>query len=136
MESSVDHFKPKTKHPTVAYEWSNFRLAHSKINGYKGSNENVLDPFNIQPEWFILDLANFHVKANPVAPANVRAQVDETIRVLHLNLDESLVKFRFSIVRDYSKDDITMNFLEARYPFIATELKRQGVQDSIKGTIP
>ncbi len=136
MESSVDHFKPKTKHPTLAYEWSNFRLAHSKINGYKGNSETVLDPFHIQADWFILDLANFYVKANPASPVAVRAQVDQTIRVLRLNLDQSLVKFRFAIVRDYSKGDISMNFLEMRYPFIAAELKRQGKQDSIKGTIP
>jgi hypothetical protein len=36
---------------------------------------------------------------------------------------------------DYSKNYITMAFLEAHYPFIATEIKRQGVEDTIKGTI-
>ncbi|HEV2498435.1 MAG TPA: hypothetical protein VGY31_02495 [Terriglobia bacterium] len=136
LEGSVDHFKPKTKHPTLAYEWSNFRLAHSKINSYKGNSETVLDPFNIQPGWFVLDFTNFHVRANPTGAANIRTQVEETIRVLRLNLDDSLVKFRFSIVRDYSKGDITMNFLETHYPFIAAELKRQAKQHSIKGIIP
>lgn len=136
LGGSVDHFKPKTKHPVLAYEWSNFRLAHAKINSYKGNSEAVLDPFNIQPGWFVLDFTNFHVKANPTAAADVRAQVEETIRVLRLNSDDSLVKSRFSIVRVYSKGDMTMNFLEGYYPFIAAELKRQGKQDSIKGTMP
>ena len=136
MESSVDHFQPKSLHPHLAYEWSNFRLAHSKINGYKGNNQGVLDPFHIQPGWFILDFANCHVKPNPTISQAIRTQVEHTIRVLRLNSDDSLVQFRFSLVRNYSKTHIDMEFLETHYPFIAVELVRQGLDESIKGTIP
>ena len=55
---------------------------------------------------------------------------------MRLNKDDSLVQFRFSLLRNYSKNHIDMDFLETHYPFIAVELKRQGVQDTIKGTIP
>jgi uncharacterized protein (TIGR02646 family) len=136
MESSVDHFLPKSQYPTLAYEWNNFRLAHSKINSYKANNVGVLDPFHIQPGWFILDFANCHVKPNPATPQAVQQKVAYTIGVLRLNTDDSLVQFRFSLVRNYSKDFVTMDFLDVHYPFIAIELKRQGIQHTIKGTIP
>jgi len=136
MDSSVDHFQPKSAFPELAYEWSNFRLAHQKINSYKGNETGLLDPFNIQPGWFIIDFANCYVKPNPATSAGVQASVTHTITVLRLNSDDVLVQTRFSIIRRYSKGQTDMSFLEECYPFIALELKRQGVQDSIKGTIP
>lgn len=136
MESSVDHFQPKSTHPHLAYEWSNYRLAHSKINNYKANAVGILDPFHIQAGWFVLDFANSHVKSNPVTSQVIQDSVAHTITVLRLNSDDSLVQFRFSLIRNYSKGFIAMDFLEAHYPFIAVELKRQGVQDTIKGTIP
>ena len=136
MESSVDHFLPKSSHPHLAYEWNNYRLAHSKINSYKGNSVGILDPFNIQPGWFILDFANCHVKSNPATSTGTQNSVTHTITVLRLNKDDSLVQFRFSLLRNYSQSHIDMDFLETHYPFIAVELKRQGVQDTIKGTIP
>jgi hypothetical protein len=136
MESSVDHFLPKSTYPLVAYDWGNFRLAHSKINSYKGNTVGILDPFNIQPGWFILDFANSYVKPNPNESQAVRDRVTRTINVLRLNSDDTLVQFRFSLVRNYSKNLITLDFLDLHYPFISAELKRQGKENSIKGTIP
>jgi hypothetical protein len=134
-ECSVDHFHPKSTYRPQAYEWKNFRLAHQKINGYKEDKTGILDPFSIQPGLFTIDFANFHVKPNPTASTALQASVTHTITVLRLNSDNTLVQTRFSIVRNYSKNG-DMDFLESYYPFIAAELKRQGVQDSIKGTIP
>ena len=136
MDASVDHYLPKSVFQQQAYEWNNYRLAHPKINGYKGDKQGLLDPFSIQPGWFTLDFANCHVKPNTTTSAGVQASVAHTIRELRLNLDDSLVQTRFTIVRNYSKGHCDMEFLEGYYPFISEELKRQGKQDSIKGTIP
>jgi len=136
MDSSVDHFQPKSTHPNLAYEWNNFRLAHPKVNGYKADKTGLLDPFNIQPGWFILDFANCHVKPNPATSKAVQDSVTHTIKELKLNLDDSLVQTRFTIVRNYSKNHCDLDFLEGYYPFIAAELKRQGLHATIKGTIP
>jgi hypothetical protein len=136
MDSSVDHYLPKSAYPNQAYEWTNFRLAHPKLNGYKADKIGLLDPFTIQPGWFILDFANCHVKPNPATTKPVQDSVTHTIKELKLNLDDSLVQTRFTIVRNYSKNHCDMDFLEGYYPFIASELKRQGLQNTIKGTIP
>jgi hypothetical protein len=131
---SVDHFHPKTARPDLAYEWSNYRLAHQKLNSYKGESTEVLDPFHIENSWFTLDFANCFVKPNAALPEALQGQVVRTIEILRLNRDETLVQQRFDLLRDYSKG-FPMDILEERYPFIAAELKRQGLQESIKGTI-
>jgi hypothetical protein len=135
MDSSVDHFEPKSSNPSLAYEWKNYRLSHHKINNYKGDKTGILDPFHIQPGWFILDFANCHVKPNLTTSKAIQDSVTHTINVLRLNLDDALVQMRFSLIRSYSKSYITLDFLEAHYPFIAVELKRQHMQETIKGTI-
>src|SRR6266536_204995 len=45
---SVDHLQPKATQPHLAYEWTNYRLAHDRINNNKGNSTDVLDPFHIQ----------------------------------------------------------------------------------------
>jgi uncharacterized protein (TIGR02646 family) len=130
----VDHFQPKSARPDLAYEWSNYRLSHPKLNSYKGESTEVLDPFNIDDGWFTLDFANCFVKPNTTIPQPLQDQVAKTIEILKLNKDDTLVQQRFDLLRDYSKG-YPMEILEERYPFIASELKRQGLQTTIKGTI-
>ncbi|MGH9499300.1 MAG: hypothetical protein ACRD3L_09175 [Terriglobales bacterium] len=131
---SVDHFHPKTSRPELAYDWGNYRLAHPKLNSYKGDSTEVLDPFHIDDGWFTLDLANCFVKPRADLPQVLRNQVTRTIEILRLNTDETLVQQRFDVLRDYSKG-YPMEILEERYPFIASELRRQNLQDTIRGTI-
>jgi hypothetical protein len=130
----VDHFQPKSVRPDLAYEWSNYRLAHQKLNSYKGESTEVLDPFHIEIGWFTLDFANCYLKPSGTLPQALQDQVAKTIEVLRLNTDQTLVQQRFDVLRDYSKG-YPMDILEERYPFIAAELKRQGLEESIRGTI-
>jgi hypothetical protein len=124
---SVDHFQPKSTHPHLAYEWSNYRLAHDRINSNKGDSTDVLDPFHIQLGWFILDTASLWVKPEPSLPQNILDAVQRTIDVLRLN-DDTWVEMRFAVFREYLDREIMLGFVERRYPFIAAEINRQGVQ--------
>lgn len=135
MNASVDHFAPKSVRPDLAYEWTNFRLALDKINSYKADSVDVLDPFLVQPGWFVLDFATLYVAVGDDVPAPMDAAVQRTIDVLRLNRDESLVTFRYAVAKEYSDGYITLAHLERRYPFIAFELARQGCVDSIKGKL-
>jgi hypothetical protein len=124
---SVDHFYPKSTHPHLAYEWSNYRLAHDRINSNKGDSADVLDPFHIQPGWFILDTATLWVKPEPSLPARIGAAVQRTIDVLRLN-DDAWVQIRFDVFREFLDREVMLGFLQRRYPFIAAEIIRQVVQ--------
>jgi len=134
MQGTVDHYQPKSLRPEVAYEWNNYRLAYDKVNQYKAEHTDVLDPFTIQPGWFVLDFANFLVKPSNGLPLKVDAQVRASISRLRLNRDDALVQLRFSVVREYATGHIDLDFVKRYYPFIAYELERQSITESIKKT--
>ena len=124
---SVDHFQPKHIRPDLAYEWSNYRLAHDRINSNKGESTEVLDPFHIQTGWFILDIATLWVIPEPSLQQHVKEPVQKTINILRLN-DDQWVQMRFEILRSYLDRELTLIYLQRTYPFIAAEIQRQGVQ--------
>jgi hypothetical protein len=128
----VDHFWPTSVRPDLAYEWENYRLAFAKLNVYKGSRTDVLDPFHIRAGWFVLNFDNFLVESNAGLPAEVESAVKRTITILKLNADDYLVHLRFSVVKDYAEGHLTFDYLRRRYPFIASELQRQNLTEAIR----
>ena len=129
---SVDHFKPKSMFPSLAYEWSNYRLARQSINSRKGNSIDVADPFDIKNGWFVLDLPSCLIKPGRNLPKEIRDLVFSTIKVLRLNDDEKLVEERNGLLVHLADKEITMSFLDSHYPFLSSEIKRQGVEGSLK----
>jgi hypothetical protein len=95
----------------------------------------VLDPFQVKNGWFTLDFHSFFVHPNSLEPKFTQDRISQTIAVLKLN-DDNWVGMRFAIVRDYSRQYLSFAYLQERYPFIGFELLRQGLRDSILGTLP
>ncbi len=125
-QGSVDHFLPKTTHPRLAYEWSNFRLASGRVNNSKSNLSGILDPFQIQDDWFYMDLPACLLRPNPALEKPLRKQIANTINSLRLNQDDNYVQDRCNILLDYARGDVSIGFLERRYPFLAREVIRQG----------
>ncbi len=133
-QGTADHFQPKSADPAQAYEWTNLRLAQEKLNNNKGDSMEVLDPFHIAVGWFALDLTSVLVKPNDNLTKILGRAVKKTIDILKLN-SNTLVQLRYSVLRDYSDGLTQFGFLRRYYPFIAVELERQGMKESIKGTV-
>ena len=127
QQGSVDHFLPKTTHPRLAYEWSNFRLASGRVNSSKGSQTNILDPFEVENDWFHMDIPACLLKPNPTLEKSLRKRITSTIHSLRLNDDDNYVQERCNILIDYARGDVSMSFLQRRYPFLAKEACRQGL---------
>jgi hypothetical protein len=129
--ATVDHFIPKSVEPQLAYEWRNYRLASLKLNSRKGEYQDVLDPFKLQPDWFILDFPSLLVKPNSSLSASEKEQVHATIKRLKLNDDDTCVQDRLHWIRDFAKGELSFSFLKRKAPFLAYELQRQGLVDNI-----
>jgi hypothetical protein len=127
QQGSVDHFHPKTIHPHLAYEWSNYRLATGRVNSSKGNLTDILDPFEVENDWFFMDIPSCMVKPNPALDQPLRMRISHTINSLRFNQDESYVQERCAILIDYAKGDVSFGFLERRYPFLAKEVARQNL---------
>lgn len=130
---SVDHFYPKSMHPEQAYEWNNYRLTTQTMNNYKG-DKIVLDPFTIHNGDLIIDFPSCLVKPRSDMTPAKKAKAKNTIQILHLN-DEDQASQRCETVMAYIHGDISLQFLEAKYPFIASELQRQHLYEKIKDMI-
>ncbi len=123
---SIDHFVPRASRPDLAYEWNNFRYVFSKFNARKGI-QDILDPFQLEPDWFILDFDTFMVKPNPSLAPEQKAAVQHTIDTLKLSEDEDCIELRQDYVKWFRAGEITFALLERTAPFIAYELQRQGL---------
>jgi len=124
-QGSVDHFLPKTTHPQLAYEWSNYRLAGGRINSQKANQVGILDPFQVQNDWFFMDIPACLLRANPALPKPLRNQISATINSLRLNDDDNYVQERCNILMDFAGAHVSTDFLQRRYPFVAKEVARQ-----------
>lgn len=127
--ASVDHFVPKSIAPERAYDWTNFRLASMKLNSKKGDAQDVLDPFSLKQETFILLFPAMLVKPNANLSDADREAAWATIQRLQLNDDEQLVKARFEWAAGFAIGDYTFQHLQRRVPFIADEIARQNLFD-------
>ncbi|WP_437575492.1 hypothetical protein [Sorangium sp. So ce887] len=132
--ATVDHFKPKSNHKALAYEWSNFRLASHQINTSKGNHEDVLDPFEIEDGWFVIDLGTFKVEPAEGLDADLRAAVIATRDRLGLNSPTFCAsRARYHDLYHGLKTDpddpdepLPLAWVRRECPFVAHELHRQG----------
>src|SRR6266849_7343263 len=83
--STVDHFKPKELYPHDAYRWDNYRLVCGRLNGRKGTSENVLDPFTLQEGWFALLFPSLLLTTGKHITEEEAKRVKQTIKILKLN---------------------------------------------------
>jgi len=119
---TVDHFVPKDRDWTLVYEWKNYRLAASCVNGAKGTRD-VVDPFEVKPGWIELDLATFLVRRGTAAPAREHARIDATLPILNLR---QCVAQRGEYILAYQAGHIDLRNVERYAPYVARELRRQG----------
>ncbi|MDA1014293.1 MAG: hypothetical protein O3A00_07545 [Planctomycetota bacterium] len=122
--ASVDHFAAKSKSWDAVYEWGNYRLACSRLNARKKDFSDVLDPFEIDDDWFHLELVGFQVIPNPKLKKQLRDRIDHTITRLGLN-DYQFRKERGDIAEDYWSGDRSFRVLRKEAPFMLHELRRQ-----------
>jgi len=123
---SVDHFVAKSERPDQAYEWSNYRLACSRMNSRKNDYKDVLDPFLIEDGLFRLELVSGHIYPNPDLPPALMSDVDATITRLKLD-DGGCREVRARHFSDYIQNFYTAEFLRQRSPFVWYEANRQGL---------
>lgn len=121
--ASVDHMLPKSLNWQAVYEWRNYRLACARMNSRKNDYRDVLDPFEIEDNWFRLELVGYQVTPAPQLPADIEVQVQATIDRLKLN-DYECRKLREAYATAYRQGDIGLHYLRQRAPFLAREIER------------
>lgn len=122
--ATADHYVAKSGRLSLAYEWSNFRLACLLMNGRKQKFDDVLDPFTLAADTFHLNLLDGSIRPNPGLSTAMGRKAQATIDRLKLD-DAECRKVRALAYADVVSGDITADYLRRRYPFVWYEAKRQ-----------
>jgi hypothetical protein len=123
---TVDHFIPVDADETLAYEWQNYRYATGWINSSKSKRSDVLDAFQVEPDWFELLLPSLQlvaIKAN--IPVDLHDLVDQTLQDLHLVDDERIVRQRRAWLKMYETGKITLEGLKDMAPLLAVAIEKR-----------
>lgn len=128
---TVDHWIPKSQAWEQIYEWSNYRLACPLMNSRKGAVHVALDPFQIENDWFVLNLVTFEVLPGLALSKELTKKIWSTIDHLNLN-DRQCKNVREDYFVAYQAGDISWSYLCRRAPFVAREVERQGRRRDIK----
>jgi len=129
--ASADHFVAKSSLPSLAYEWSNYRLACHAMNSRKNKFDDVLDPFLIPVDLFRIEFISGRIYCNSSQPNGIQTDAENTIGRLGLNNGINK-QMRARIYSEYLNQsdppNAALNAYYARYyPFIWTEISRQGL---------
>lgn len=126
---SADHFVAKSRSWQHVYEWSNYRLCCSRLNSRKNDVGSVLDPFDIRPGWFQLELLGFQVHPDRDLPDTTQLAIQQTIDRLGLNDFRHAREIDAERYWQHGRDPrkgISLGVLKRESPFVAFELYRQG----------
>lgn len=124
--ASVDHFKPKTHFPGLAYTWSNYRLSSLSRNRRKGVHLDIVDPCEISGDWFVVEPGNGAIVPQQSLPQELQTRIRKTIDELGLD-DEDCRRMRRGFIAHYLKGDVSAAYLKQYAPYLWHEVQRQGL---------
>jgi hypothetical protein len=127
---TVDHWVSVNNQPSLAYEWSNYRYVAGELNSAKKPawDGKLLDPFEIDGEWFEIQLPSLQLVLIADVPADVRERVEFTLDKLHLRDGEEVVRIRREWVKQYELGGLSLERLHHFAPLIARAIaKRDGL---------
>lgn len=84
VEHLVSWSECKRDRPQLAYEWSNYRYILPRLNSRKRSLRGLLDPFEVGPGWFRVELPSLLLVCTDQIPERARERAQRTIDCLGL----------------------------------------------------
>jgi hypothetical protein len=123
---TVDHYISCAEDISKAYEWSNYRYAAAWINSCKQNVQSslILDPFEVNDEWFEIILPSLQLVISQNTPESVKAKAEYTLERLHLRDDERILRQRNAWYQSYCQGKLTLEGLRAFAPLIARAVEK------------
>ena len=123
MKANVDHFIPisilkERKEDQRAYEWDNLRYGEGILNQKKGTCI-ILDPFEVQNDWFQVLLPSMQLVLTDKVPSRLRKLADFTLTRVGLGHSEVVVRYRQEWFEMYREGKLTLEGLREVAPQIA-----------------
>jgi hypothetical protein len=117
---TVDHYLSCVNNRTRAYQWENYRYVCNSINSSKKKlDTEVLDPFEIEHDWFIVQIPSFLLIIDKV-PAEQQQRAERTVN--SLNLSKGFAAYRHAFYRDFLQGNASIKTLRSYAPLLAAAL--------------
>lgn len=101
---TVDHYLSWKNYPDEAYNWGNYRFASGPLNSSKKTaDDQVLDPFEIGPNWFEIILPSLQLQVTNAVPAAKKEKAEYTLKRLKLRDGERVIRWRQSWYKLYQE---------------------------------
>lgn len=128
---TIDHFRPKSTYPKLAYYWINLFLCCSRCQAAKKENysRKLLKPDKLDYDFnrfFIINFASGQLQANPFASDKDKEMANYTINLLELNAKDICIFRRreiehFDLVKKH-KSEYFIDDFSYRYLFLGDDL--------------
>jgi hypothetical protein len=131
----VDHYRSLRTHRELAYEWDNYRYVDSSINQCKGSlGEELLDPYEIEEGWFVIELPGLQMRISERVPEPLRARARFTLDRLQLRDGESAIRYRRQWLAMYESGKLALEGLAQVAPLLAEAVRRRDARSPSEPT--
>lgn len=127
---TIDHWVSVSSNRALAYEWSNYRFVDAAVNSAKRPawEGKLLDPFEVETEWFEILLPSLQLVVAAELDAPLRARIDFTLDKLRLRDGEDVIRLRREWLELYERGELSLQGLHQMAPLIARAVaKRDGL---------
>ena len=123
---TIDHYISVSRNKMLAYEWSNYRFASAWLNSSKkAEDDKILDPFEVQDDWFEILLPSLQLIVTNHIPDEYREKAEYTVKRLRLRDDERIIRQRREWYRMYRDGEVTLEGLKKKAPLIARAIEKR-----------
>lgn len=126
-DGDIDHFVSIDEDRNKAYRWSNLRYSSGWLNGSKQGlrASQILDPFDVEDDWFELEIPSLHLHVTAACPIVVRSRAEFMVSRLHLRDGEQVMRSRRAFYAQYRSGRATLAYLDDLAPLIARAIRKQ-----------
>ena len=126
-DGQVDHYRCQRDYRHMAYDWSNYRYCSVTMNRRKGTKD-VLDPYEIETQWFEVQYPSLQLVLTPAVPESERGRAQRTIVDLGLGDDDFIIRQREDWLEMYELGELSLDGLRKLAPLLADMVERHGIQ--------
>ena len=120
--------------PHLAYEWNNFRFVDGALNSSKRTLDGLLlDPFEVQDDWFELELPTLLLRPVRV-PADRMDAARLTLERLELDQGLRVLELRWEWYDQHRRGDLPLGGLRRVAPLVARAIERWNADG--RGALP
>jgi len=123
-QGHVDHFIAQKDAPELVYEWNNYRYISPTLNSAKKPGKSWLDPYEIQDDWFELDLLTLVLRLTDNIPKDIRPIAEETLERLKLRDGSAIIRQREAWYQMY-QEGLPIEVLHKKAPLIARAIEKE-----------